>query len=156
MSYTACISCGEEADSRGCGLPIGDGGEIVGVSHPGPWAGAPACASCYAVHASFTLANDHEAETAIVRAVLAAHITATLELRRKLMQARFDLKLIRGTVTETLESIGEYPALDALADVPVIYLPELLPAQVFKPGTRVSVAGVVYRWARDVWQKEPT
>jgi hypothetical protein len=152
--YTACVSCGEAASTKGVSLPVDTNGEIVGASYKGEWGGVPACDACDAIAMSFTIPSDPLAEAAIVRAVLDAHNAATRALRRKLMKARADLALVRRLVDETLDDVGTEPSEPELPLAPIIYLPELLPPSMFVQGARVSVDGVVYRRSLDVWRKE--
>jgi hypothetical protein len=158
--YTACVACGEEASGRHS-LPVSETGDVVGVTYGGEWGGVPSCEACYALHVAATQYMDTGAVTGDdpfgdrFRLVLAAHLDATRELRRKLMRARTDLKLIRGTAAETLDDVHEEP--DDGRDVPHAPIPMsyLLPAAAFRPGTRADVDGVIYRRSMDTWQREP-
>jgi hypothetical protein len=159
---TACVSCAEEASGRHS-LPVDNEGDIVSTEYGGTWFGMPACERCYTIHttvADATGTADEQNPGATVRAVLAAYVAATRELRRHLMQARFDFKLIAGVVRETLDTIGDNPSspFGTLYDdtpAPPVVLNELVPPSVFKPGTVVLVGEQRYRRELDRWVKLP-
>lgn len=158
-TYTACVACGDEASGTGS-LPVDTTGQIVSNDYGGAWAGAPACAACFALHAAVNDATgkaDERDPGATVRAVLDAYDAATRELRRKLYRARADLKLIGGTVREALDDVGEHPAVIDDEIEPPVLMDALPPAAAFVLGTRVRLThnNRVYRRARDVWQLEP-
>jgi hypothetical protein len=161
-TYTACVSCGEEASGRHA-LPVDNEGDIVSTEYGGAWSGMPACERCSTIHAAIGDATgkaDERNPGATVRAVLAAHVAATRELRRYLTQARFDFNLIAGVVRETLDTIGDNPSalFGILYDntpAPPVVLNELVPPSVFKAGAGVRVGEHFYRRELDRWVKLP-
>lgn len=109
-NYTACKTCGEDAAGDGCSLPVDGNANVVGVSFKGAWGAVPCCRSCFELHAAVKLpAGAAVREAAVFEAVLAAHLRATAEVRRRLFVARGDLALIHGLTAETLVDVREHP-----------------------------------------------
>lgn len=92
-SESTCTACGEPVDPVHS-LPVDTTGRIVHNGYTGEWAGVPACAGCYAVHA----AGGPDA--------LDAHVKATADLRATLQRTRAAADALARAVSTLTEELG--------------------------------------------------